>query len=640
MTEGKARPLLIQLTRGHLLNSTMLTLLLLATLFLMGKQCDAADSIASGTDQEPNTLSSSHDEHVEKKGFANKPRSLNDEADLLLSEEEVERFDDHFIDDDEGFNEESEDEVDNDAIVDADENSEELLDKDDLWLFQYDPVEVGHIQDVEMEDGSMLKMKTLAINPPIFEIRNFLSAEECDHIKALAIRKGLQTSQTVPDKPDQTDEELERVLDYFEELDQDQNGLINGTELFEAIKSFPSAQNFNLTIEHVEALIKEKLDHGGDCLLDVDEFIYADTPAMEDEIDRWLAVIGDLGEEEAKRTQPRVSEQAWLDQWTTEDEVLVRLQDRVISLTLLPPSIIQTSEHLQVVRYQPGGHYHAHYDSEEFDDDLECSHTFGIEDSDDERRYRSKDDFTEKRLCRLATILYYLNDVEEGGGTAFPVADNETFTQESLDGISYDIYDLSNHCYKSNVVVPPEKGKAILWYNHYLDEENGWIGENRNHSLHGGCDVIKGTKWIANNWITVDHNVERQILFHDRYYSHIDQQFPSEAESAEHLSDDGTEIDEQFGDGDDDEFAQDEGFGSETGDTRRTTEHTSDNVDMKSEQEGGFHSSDHAKETEGQAENLSHHKTREKLDNDESGRLDSFSSTHKSGTEFRKNDEL
>ena len=27
------------------------------------------------------------------------------------------------------------------------------------------------------------------------------------------------------------------------------------------------------------------------------------------------------------------------------------------------------------------------------------------------------------------TILYYLNDVEDGGETAFPVADNETFDQ-------------------------------------------------------------------------------------------------------------------------------------------------------------------------------------------------------------------
>lgn len=27
-------------------------------------------------------------------------------------------------------------------------------------------------------------------------------------------------------------------------------------------------------------------------------------------------------------------------------------------------------------------------------------------------------------------MLYYLNDVEDGGETAFPVADNETFDQE------------------------------------------------------------------------------------------------------------------------------------------------------------------------------------------------------------------
>ena len=39
-------------------------------------------------------------------------------------------------------------------------------------------------------------------------------------------------------------------------------------------------------------------------------------------------------------------------------------------------------------------------------------------------------------VCRYITILYYLNDVEEGGETAFPVADmkdfNETVSEASL----------------------------------------------------------------------------------------------------------------------------------------------------------------------------------------------------------------
>ena len=33
-------------------------------------------------------------------------------------------------------------------------------------------------------------------------------------------------------------------------------------------------------------------------------------------------------------------------------------------------------------------------------------------------------------ICRYVTILYYLNDVEGGGNTAFPVADNATFSEE------------------------------------------------------------------------------------------------------------------------------------------------------------------------------------------------------------------
>ena len=37
--------------------------------------------------------------------------------------------------------------------------------------------------------------------------------------------------------------------------------------------------------------------------------------------------------------------------------------------------------------------------------------------------------------CRFITILYYLNDVEQGGETAFPVADN--FTVKWKVGVSY-----------------------------------------------------------------------------------------------------------------------------------------------------------------------------------------------------------
>jgi len=34
-----------------------------------------------------------------------------------------------------------------------------------------------------------------------------------------------------------------------------------------------------------------------------------------------------------------------------------------------------------------------------------------------------------------------------------------------------------------------------------IDAKSHWIGERDRYSLHGGCPVIKGEKWIANFWI-------------------------------------------------------------------------------------------------------------------------------------------
>ncbi|PNJ32057.1 P4HTM isoform 12, partial [Pongo abelii] len=42
---------------------------------------------------------------------------------------------------------------------------------------------------------------------------------------------------------------------------------------------------------------------------------------------------------------------------------------------------------------------------------------------------------------------------------------------------------------------------------------DGWVGDVDDYSLHGGCLVTRGTKWIANNWINVDPSRARQALF-------------------------------------------------------------------------------------------------------------------------------
>lgn len=67
--------------------------------------------------------------------------------------------------------------------------------------------------------------------------------------------------------------------------------------------------------------------------------------------------------------------------------------------------------------------------------------------------------------------------------------------------MSGDVFNMVHNCHKAQLVVPAEKGKAILWYNHFVDEETGLLGERDDYTIHGGCGVKKGHKWLANNWI-------------------------------------------------------------------------------------------------------------------------------------------
>ncbi|KAK1433131.1 hypothetical protein QVD17_10037 [Tagetes erecta] len=88
-----------------------------------------------------------------------------------------------------------------------------------------------------------------------------------------------------------------------------------------------------------------------------------------------------------------------------------------------------------------------------------------------------------QRSQRMASFLLYLSDVEEGGETMFPYGNGE-----SMDA-SYDF----KKCI--GLKVKPRKGDGLLFYSLY---PNGTIDPT---SLHGGCPVIKGQKWVATKWI-------------------------------------------------------------------------------------------------------------------------------------------
>uniref|UniRef100_A0A182IVR6 Prolyl 4-hydroxylase alpha subunit domain-containing protein n=1 Tax=Anopheles atroparvus TaxID=41427 RepID=A0A182IVR6_ANOAO len=65
---------------------------------------------------------------------------------------------------------------------------------------------------------------------------------------------------------------------------------------------------------------------------------------------------------------------------------------------------------------------------------------------------------------RLATMLFFLNDVEKGGYITFP---------------------------KLRVSIPPKKGAAVMWYNL---EETGLANERAKYSI---CPLMNGVKWTA-----------------------------------------------------------------------------------------------------------------------------------------------
>ncbi len=129
-----------------------------------------------------------------------------------------------------------------------------------------------------------------------------------------------------------------------------------------------------------------------------------------------------------------------------ETPVVAAIEARIAEMAGLP---VENGEGLQVLYYQPGQGYQAHFDF--FDPDLKGSSVV--------------------LACggqRVVTCIMYLNDVEAGGETHFPEID---------------------------VKIKPGKGDAILFYNVLPD------GAIDRKSLHASLPLIAGEKWVATKWI-------------------------------------------------------------------------------------------------------------------------------------------
>jgi len=185
----------------------------------------------------------------------------------------------------------------------------------------------------------------------------------------------------------------------------------------------------------------------------------------------------------SSKSKARSSRHTWIGsvfadgtgQWKT-NEVVERVEKRIFDLVRLTKD---TAEPFQVVFYNMSDYYYGHHD---FTDPI----------------HAPNNPYFKGGGNRYVTILLYLNDVEEGGYTAFPFADAEGKPQmRHLEPTA--LYQGASACEAEGLRVHPKKGGAAMFYN--LQENGHMDGKFDKWTVHAGCKPTKGTKYISNKWI-------------------------------------------------------------------------------------------------------------------------------------------
>ncbi|KAK4261717.1 hypothetical protein QN277_004675 [Acacia crassicarpa] len=145
------------------------------------------------------------------------------------------------------------------------------------------------------------------------------------------------------------------------------------------------------------------------------------------------------------------------------DKIVRNIEKRIADFTFIP---VEHGEGLQVLHYEVGQKYEPHYDY--FQDEFN----------------------TKNGGQRIATVLMYLTDVEEGGETVFPSAKGNFSSVPWWNELS--------DCGKKGLSIKPKQGDALLFWSMRPDASLD------PSSLHGGCPVIKGNKWSSTKWLRVN----------------------------------------------------------------------------------------------------------------------------------------
>ena len=148
------------------------------------------------------------------------------------------------------------------------------------------------------------------------------------------------------------------------------------------------------------------------------------------------------GSHESKVSDSRTSHNTWCKEGCSDDPLVAPVVNRIANTM---GTQVANAEYLQLLQYEPGQYYRQHHDYIAHHKEKPCG-------------------------VRILTLFIYLNDVEEGGGTRFPLLD---------------------------ITVQPKKGNAVLWpsvKDQYPEDKDA-------RTDHEALPVLKGLKYGANAWV-------------------------------------------------------------------------------------------------------------------------------------------
>ncbi|KAM1012265.1 hypothetical protein ACFX2I_042418 [Malus domestica] len=142
------------------------------------------------------------------------------------------------------------------------------------------------------------------------------------------------------------------------------------------------------------------------------------------------------------------------------DKIIRDIEKRIADFTFIP---VEHGEGLQILHYEVGQKYDAHFD------------------------YFLDEFNTKNGGQRVATLLMYLSDVEEGGETVFPAAKGNISSVPWWNELS--------ECGKQGLAVKPKMGDALLFWS---------MRPDATLDPSSGCPVIIGNKWSSTKWMHLE----------------------------------------------------------------------------------------------------------------------------------------